>query len=35
VVLGVDPNYSVVVQGVIMVVVVMIGGLITLRRQRT
>jgi len=33
--LGVDPNYSVVVQGVIMVVVVMIGGLITLRRQRT
>jgi len=33
--LGVDPNYSVVVQGVIMVIVVMIGGLITLRRQRT
>ena len=31
---GVDPNYSVVIQGVIMVVVVMIGGLITLRRKR-
>jgi ribose transport system permease protein len=30
--LGVDPNWSVVVQGVIMVVVVMIGGLMTMRR---
>lgn len=32
--LGVDPNYSTVIQGVIMVVVVMVGGLITLRRRR-
>lgn len=31
--LGIDPNYSVVIQGVIMVVVVMIG-IITLRRVR-
>ena len=32
--LGVDPNWSVVVQGIIMVVVVMIGGLMTMRRSR-
>lgn len=33
--LGVDPNFSTVVQGVIMVVVVMIGAFVTLRRRRT
>jgi ribose transport system permease protein len=32
--LGVDPNYSTVIQGVILVIVVMIGGLVALRRQR-
>ncbi|HEX7473849.1 MAG TPA: ABC transporter permease [Candidatus Limnocylindrales bacterium] len=32
--LGVDPNLSTVVQGVIMVVVVMIGAFVTLRRRR-
>jgi ribose transport system permease protein len=32
--LGVDPNYSVVVQGSIMILVVMIGGFVTLRRAR-
>jgi ribose transport system permease protein len=32
--LGVDPNYSTVIQGVILVLVVMIGGLVTLRAQR-
>ena len=32
--LGVDPNYSTVIQGVILVIVVMIGGLVTLRAQR-
>jgi ribose transport system permease protein len=31
---GIDPNFSVVVQGAIMVLVVMIGGLLTLRRRR-
>jgi ribose transport system permease protein len=29
---GIDPNFSVVAQGAIMVVVVMVGGLVTLRR---
>jgi ribose transport system permease protein len=32
---GIDPNYGTVIQGVIMVLVVMIGGFITLRRQRS
>lgn len=32
--LGIDPNYTTVIQGVILVGVVMFGGLITLRRQR-
>ena len=32
--MGVDPNYSTVIQGVILVVVVMIGGLVTFRRTR-
>ena len=32
--MGVDPNYSTVIQGVILVIVVMIGGLATLRRAR-
>jgi ribose transport system permease protein len=32
--LGVDPNFSTVIQGVIMVVVVMIGAFVTLRRRR-
>jgi ribose transport system permease protein len=32
--LGVDPNYSTVIQGAIMVLVVMIGALLTLRRAR-
>jgi ribose transport system permease protein len=32
--LGVDPNYSTVIQGVILVIVVMIGGLVTLRAKR-
>ena len=31
--LGVDPNFSTVIQGVIMVVVVMIGAFLTLRRR--
>ncbi len=34
VLLGVDPNYSVVVQGSIMILVVMVGGFVTLRRAR-
>jgi ribose transport system permease protein len=33
--IGIDPNFSVVIQGAIMVVVVMFGGLLTLRRRRT
>jgi ribose transport system permease protein len=33
--LGVDPNWSVVVQGMIMVAVVMMGGLLTVRRRGT
>jgi ribose transport system permease protein len=33
--MGVDPNYSAVIQGVILIIVVMIGGLVTLRRART
>lgn len=33
--LGVDPNFTTVVQGVIMVVVVMIGAFLTLRRRST
>jgi ribose transport system permease protein len=32
--LGVDPNFSTVVQGLIMVAVVMIGAFVTLRRKR-
>jgi ribose transport system permease protein len=32
--IGIDPNFSVVLQGAIMVVVVMVGGLLTLRRGR-
>ncbi len=32
--LGVDPNYSTVIQGVILIIVVMIGGLVALRRSR-
>jgi ribose transport system permease protein len=32
--IGIDPNFSVVIQGAIMVIVVMIGGLLTLRRRR-
>ncbi len=32
--LGVDPNYSTVIQGVILVIVVMIGGLLAMRRKR-
>jgi ribose transport system permease protein len=32
--LGVDANYSRVIQGIVLVVVVMIGGLVTLRRLR-
>lgn len=32
---GVDPNFSVVIQGAIMVIVVMLGGLLTLRRARS
>jgi len=31
--LGVDPNFSTVVQGLIMVAVVMIGAFVTLRRK--
>jgi ribose transport system permease protein len=31
--LGIDPNFSTVIQGVIMVVVVMIGAFLTLRRS--
>lgn len=33
--IGIDPNFSVVIQGAIMVVVVMLGGLLTLRRRRS
>jgi ribose transport system permease protein len=33
--LRVDPNWSVVIQGIIMVVVVMIGGFLTMRRRRS
>jgi ribose transport system permease protein len=33
--LGVDPNFTTVIQGVIMVVVVMLGAYLTLRRART
>jgi len=33
--LGVDPNFTTVIQGVIMVVVVMIGAFLTLRRRTT
>ncbi|MER3418226.1 MAG: ABC transporter permease [Chloroflexota bacterium] len=33
--LGVDPNYSTMIQGGIMVLVVMVAGLLTLRRRRT
>ncbi len=33
--LGIDPNFTTVIQGVILVGVVMFGGLITLRKQRT
>ncbi len=32
--LGVDPDYSTVIQGVILVIVVMFGGLIAMRRSR-
>lgn len=32
--IGVDPNYSTVVQGLIMVIVVMVGAYVTLRRKR-
>ena len=32
--LGVDPNYTTVIQGAIMVIVVMFGAFLTLRRQR-
>ena len=33
--IGVDPNLSTVVQGVIMVAVVMLGAFVTLRRRRS
>ncbi len=33
--LGVDPNYSTVIQGVILVIVVMIGGAVAMRRVRS
>lgn len=33
--LGVDPNVGTVVQGVLMVIVVMVGGIVTYRRTRT
>jgi ribose transport system permease protein len=33
--IGIDPNFSVVIQGAIMVVVVMVGGLLTVRRRRS
>lgn len=33
--LGVDPNYSTVIQGTILVIVVMIGGLASMRRARS
>jgi len=32
--LGVEPSYSTVIQGVILIIVVMIGGLVALRRSR-
>ena len=32
--LGVDANYSTVIQGIVLVVVVMIGGLVAIRRSR-
>jgi ribose transport system permease protein len=32
--LGVEPSYSTVIQGVILIVVVMVGGLVALRRSR-
>lgn len=32
--LGVDPNYSRVIQGIVLVIVVMVGGLVMLRRER-
>jgi len=32
--LGVNPDYSTVIQGMILIIVVMIGGLVTLRRSR-
>ena len=32
--LGVDPNYTTVIEGAIMVAVVMVGAIVTLRRQR-
>mgnify|MGYP001827222766 FL=1 len=32
--LGVDPNWSVVIQGIIMVIVVTVGGFVTMRRSR-
>ncbi len=32
--LGVDPAYSTVIQGVILIIVVMVGGLVALRRSR-
>lgn len=32
--LGVEPAYSTVIQGVILIIVVMVGGLVTLRRSR-
>jgi ribose transport system permease protein len=32
--MGVDPNWSVVVQGIIMVIVVTVGGFVTMRRSR-
>jgi ribose transport system permease protein len=33
--LGVNPNYSTVIQGVILVIVVMVGGAVSMRRVRS
>jgi ribose/xylose/arabinose/galactoside ABC-type transport system permease subunit len=33
--LRVDPNYSTVIQGVILVIVVMVGGAVSMRRVRS
>ena len=33
--MGVDPNYSTVIQGIVLVIVVMIGGVVAMRRKRS